>query len=145
MKYLKKFESLNSDRHDRIQDDQEASNIMFDLESIFGVIDLEFDLSEKNPIASSGGIYKNEGFTLCIKINGKNNDKKSLCSKIKECILKSMSILPLEFSFCLIYYAFENPITCNKLNDLTNKVMIREYLKSNCLDEIVIFFNLKGM
>lgn len=141
MKYLKKFESLN----DQIQHDQDASNIMFDLESIFGVIDLEFNLSEKNPIASSGGIYKNEGFTLSIKIGGKDNDKKNLCSKIKECILKSTSILDLEFSFCLIYYAFESPITCNKLNDLTNKVMTREYLKSNCLDEIVIFFNSKGM
>ncbi len=132
MKFIKKFES--------IQNDPKVSDIIFDLESIFGDLDLEFDLG-KNPINSSGGIYKNEGFTLSIKIEGKYNNQIDLCSRVEECVLKSTSILSLEFSFCLIYYKYESPITCNKLQDLRSYITNRQSFDSKYLDEIVIFFH----
>ncbi len=135
MKFIKTFES--------IQYDQKVSDIIFDLESIFDAIDLEFDLFNKKPIAASGGIYKNEGFTLAIKFNPSENDEEKLSSKIEECIIESMHQLPLKFSFCLIYFKYKSPITCNKITDIKNTItnIDPRTFDRQWLDEVVIFFD----
>lgn len=130
MKFIKYFDS--------IQHDQEVSNIIFDLESIFSSIDLEFNLFDKSPIAASGGIYKNEGYTISIKLKNSKIDTWKLSSKIEECIIESINKLELKFSFCLIYIKNTSPITCNRVTDIGHTII---KFNSQVLDEVAIFFD----
>lgn len=135
MKFIKTFESIHHD--------QKVSDIIFDLESIFDIIDLEFDLFDKNPIAASGGIYKNEGFTIAIKFNHSKNNEEKLSIRIEECIKESINQLPLKFAFCLIYFKYKSPITCNKITDIGSSItnIDPRTFDTRWLEQVVIFFD----